>query len=180
MVLADMNAVFLLTAVLLFAAANDIRFRKIPNYLTYTSMASAIAYNTITYRLDGLLFSLEGILLGFSFLALPFLMGGMGAGDVKLLGAVGALLGPKGVLMAFLFTAIVGGAYSIALLAFRGLLAGTVSRYWVALKNLLLTGSLRFMPSPVKEKDSSFCYGVAIAVGTLLSVFTRWKISGGA
>ena len=95
-------------------------------------------------------------------------MGKMGAGDVKLMGAVGSILGPAGVFNAFLFTAIVGGIYAIIILLMRGGFADSMNRLWQALKLTFLTHS----PTAPDEKKTGpvLCYGIAIAIGTSLSM----------
>lgn len=142
----------LLSAILLIAAVKDIRFHKIPNWLTYSSMGIALLYHTGLNGLEGLLFSLKGIGIGMGLLIFFYLMKGMGAGDVKLLGAVGGLLGPTGVALAFLWTAVLGGIYALGLLVFH-LLNRTDSE---------------------KREKPKLCYGVVIAAGTFLSVY--WRI----
>ncbi len=169
MILNETN-MFLIT-IFLIAIINDIRFRKIPNLLTYPSMMIAIVYHTFINGFEGFLFSLEGLGLGIAVLTVFYLMGGMGAGDVKLMGAVGGFLGPKGVFTAFLFTALVGGVYALALLALRGYLKGTLKRYGLILKTFLLTKKIIYVSSSKEEKKLRLCYGVAIASGTLLSLF---------
>ncbi len=57
--------------------------------------------------------STGGLFLGVAFLLPVYLIGGMGAGDVKLMGAVGSILGPQGVFIAFLYSAIAGGLYAL-------------------------------------------------------------------
>jgi prepilin peptidase CpaA len=102
---------------------------------------------------------------------LPFyLLGGMGAGDAKLLGAVGGLLGPKGVFLAFLFTALVGGIYALVLLAYHGFLKKAFLRYGIMLKTFFLTGNFIYIPPPERERKPKLWYGLAIALGTFLSV----------
>ena len=66
-------------------------------------------------------------------------MGMMGAGDVKLMGAVGSILGPSGVFQAFLFTAIIGGVYAIIVMAAKGQLMHFLKRIVLSLKLSLLT-----------------------------------------
>ena len=62
---------------------------------------------------------LAGLLVGMIILGIFYIFGAMGAGDVKLMGAVGAVLGTKNVLNAFLFTGIIGGIYAIVIILFR-------------------------------------------------------------
>jgi prepilin peptidase CpaA len=99
--------IIFLIVVLVIAALIDIRIRKIPNLLTYQTMAVALCYHSLRNGLDGLIFSAGGLILGVVFFILPYLMGGMGAGDAKLMGAVGAVIGPGGVFIACLLTAFV-------------------------------------------------------------------------
>jgi len=110
-----------LTIVLIIGTATDVRFHKIPNWLTFPTMTIGVVYHTAAKGWEGFLFSLEGIAVGIACFAVPYLMGGMGAGDAKLMGAVGGLLGPAGTFIAFLFTAIIGGIYALGLLAFHGI-----------------------------------------------------------
>ena len=162
-----------ITAVLLVAAISDLRWRKIPNWLTYPTMIAAIIYHASRSGLTGGLFSLEGIALGTALLIIPYLMGGMGAGDVKLLGAVGGLVGPQGVFLAFLFSAIVGGIYALVLLAFHGYFKETALRYWTILRSLILSRKIMYIPAPEKMNKHHLLYGLAIALGTFLSFSLR-------
>ncbi|HLW99689.1 MAG TPA: A24 family peptidase [Candidatus Acidoferrales bacterium] len=92
----------LTVAFTLWAGWLDWRTRKIPNWLTVSGLITGLAVNTTIWGWHGTLASLEGAGLGLLFLFPLVLVRGMGAGDWKLMGAVGALLGPWGVL-AFLY-----------------------------------------------------------------------------
>jgi len=151
------------------AALNDLRFQKIPNLLTYPAVVVAIAYHGVTNGLDGVIFGLEGLGLGMGILLLPYIMGGMGAGDVKLLGAVGSILGPRSVFAAFLFTALIGGLYALGLiLAKRQLLMPCLPRSLSMVKRP--TAQVAFDRGTENQQGPGLCYGVAIALGTLLSI----------
>ncbi len=92
----------------------------------------------------------------------------MGAGDAKLMGAVGAILGSKGVFVAFLLTAIIGGIYAIiTILLHQKQFKGFFTKQLITLKLFILTR--KFIPDPVEDsnKKPKLCYGVAIALGTL-------------
>ena len=165
-----------LTIVLVTGVLTDVLIQKIPNWLTFPTMTIAVAYCTWMKGGEGFLFSLEGIGVGVACLVIPYLMGGMGAGDAKLMGAVGGVLGPRGTFIAFLFTAIIGGIYALALLAFHGHLKETAKRYGTILKTFFFTRQFIYIPSPRREKETRLCYGVAIALGTLISVFSGMSI----
>ena len=91
------------------AAVIDFRTRRIPNWLTFPSLALALALQFALHGGAGLVQGLLGVLVGAGLFLLPFLLGGMGAGDVKLMGVAGAFLGPAGALWAVLFTGVAGG-----------------------------------------------------------------------
>jgi prepilin peptidase CpaA len=162
--------VFFLIVILATAAIIDARYHKIPNWLTYPTMVGAIVFYAGTKGFDGFLFSIEGIGVGLGLLIFPYLMGGMGAGDTKLMGAIGGLLGPRDVFSAFLFTALLGGVYAVVLLLSCGYLLRTVNRYGRMLKTFLLTQQFSYIPAP-SGKTPRLYYGIAIASGTLLSIF---------
>ncbi|MCX5908023.1 MAG: A24 family peptidase [Deltaproteobacteria bacterium] len=161
---------FILITVLIVGALWDLRFQKIPNWLTFPTVATAIVYHSRMNGFGGFIFSVEGIGVGILILLPLYILGGTGAGDVKLLGAVGGLLGPKGGFAAFLFTALVGGIYALVLLTFHGYMKEIVARYWLVFKTFILTRNLIYIPAPRGVKKPRLLYGLAIALGTLLSV----------
>ena len=97
------GAVVLLTSV---AAFTDVRTRRIPNWLTVSATAAAVLYYAIAHQLPGVLFSLAGFGAGFGILLTLWMIGGGGGGDVKLMGALGAMLGPKLTLLVFLVSVV--------------------------------------------------------------------------
>jgi len=165
-----------ITAAMMVAVVSDLRYQKIPNWLTLSTFILAVTYHTISHGLSGFLFAIEGGVIGIIVLLLPYLMGGMGAGDAKLMGAFGALLGPKGVFLAFILTALIGGGYAVAILAFCGNLGKTLQRYWLVIRTFFMTGKLTYMPPSEGEARPRLRYGVAIALGTILSVAMKNSI----
>lgn len=173
MIISDTNILMLLATLLTIAVVNDLRFQKIPNILTFPAIVVAIAYHSWFSGLEGFLFSIEGIGLGMAVFIAFHLFGGMGAGDVKLMGAVGGFLGPKGVFIAFLFTAFIGGIYSLAILAYHGYLRGTLKRYGTMFKSYILTRKIVYVTASKEESRLRLCYGVPIALGTLLTFLLK-------
>jgi prepilin peptidase CpaA len=158
---------------LIIAVVNDLRFQEIPNILVFPAMFVAIAYYSWFRGLEGFLFSIEGIGLGMAVLIAFHLFGGMGAGDVKLMGAVGGFLGPRGVFIAFLLTALIGGIYSLAMLAFHGYLGGTLKRYSAMLTTFIVTEKIVYVSASNKESKLRLCYGVPIALGTFITFLLK-------
>ena len=165
----DYFLILLLLSILSISAIIDFRSQKIPNMITFPAAAIALLYHFLTNGIDGLLFSALGLATGIGLLIIPYMLGGMGAGDAKLMGAVGAILGSKGVFVAFLITALIGGIYAIILtLLNRKQFRGFFTKQLITLKLFILTR--KFIPDPVEGSDKKprLCYGVAIALGTFI------------
>jgi len=167
----EMFLIFFLPVILLISALIDLRCQKIPNIITFPAMIAAVSFHTVMNGLDGFFFSTGGLLTGIGVFILPFLLGGMGAGDAKLMGAAGAVLGPKGAFIAFLFTAIAGGIYALLLiLIHHNAFHGFFKSLWSSVINFILTRKFISSPNIQKKNRPRLCYGVAIAVGTLTYV----------
>src|SRR5688572_32468872 len=100
-------------AVGVIAAAWDLKSRRIPNVLTFGSAVLAIALHGYLSGPSGAGWAVAGWLVGAAFFLPIFALGGMGAGDVKLLAALGAWLGPGPVAWVALFSLIAGGALGL-------------------------------------------------------------------
>jgi len=162
-----------LILVLLIAMINDVRFRKIPNWLTLSAVILSMGYHTSTKGLSGFVFSAQGVGVGMAALAIPYLMGGTGAGDVKLMGGIGSLLGPKGAFIATIFIFLMGGIYAIVLLIVHRYFKEAMKRYWSILKTFLLTRKIVYLPPSENEEKPKLCYAVPIALGTFISLFLK-------
>ncbi|MBA4358431.1 MAG: prepilin peptidase [Desulfovibrio sp.] len=178
-----------LTLSLLVASVIDLRSQRIPNLLTIPAAMAALAYHFLVQGPQGLWFSLAGLGLGLGLMLAPFLFGVMGGGDVKLMAAVGAWVGPQTVLVAFLLTSLAGGAYALVVLARpSGLLRGVFTRLRAALYATCATGEFYYQPvstcsgptcsGPESAGLPKLCYGLAIALGTLAAM-TRSVLTSG-
>lgn len=150
------------------AAFTDWRDRKIYNKLLVPSFFIALLLNTIYGGRLGLTNSLLGAVIGFLLLLLPYLMGGMGAGDVKLLTVIGAFGGSQFVITSFLCGAIIGGIISGILLARRKAFIATLKHFLLFLP--LLKKPHNFSESMNNACQEKFPYGIAIVLGALITL----------
>jgi prepilin peptidase CpaA len=161
-----------LLIVLLIALAIDMRIFKIPNMLTYPAMAAALSFHTLLNSTSGLLYSLMGLVAGLGIFFLPFAFGFMGAGDVKLMGVIGAALGVRGVVNACIFTSLAGGILAIVLLLVHNRSFKFLNSYAVAMNASI--GERRVIGVDVSEgKKPKVYYALAIAAGTIYTMC--WK-----
>lgn len=112
-------ALVTVTSVVLVGAVIDVRKLKVPNWLTFPFIVSGLLYNTLICGVDGLLESFLGLATGLALLLVPYAIGGMGAGDVKLMGGIGAWLGPVPTFKIFCLSALAGGLIALMLVLFR-------------------------------------------------------------
>lgn len=154
--------------VLGIAVLTDVWRHRIPNVLTFSAVALGLLLHTWLFGAEGLGDSAAGLLVGLLALLPLYLLGGMGAGDVKLMAAVGALLGFKPAVASVVCTLIVGGVIGLALLIVRGGLGSLLRRYRSTLRVLWTTGTLNPTgPAPGEVAAQRFPYALAIGLGTL-------------
>lgn len=164
-----------LMLVLLICLYTDIRYKKIYNAVTFPAAMVGILSNSYLQGFGGGLNSVKGLFLGIALLVVPYLLGGMGAGDVKLLGVVGALKGPEFVWIAFLATALVGGLISIAVMAKNKELGPRLKKVlFTALSFFGVLPRINMLERFDDDSALAFPYGIAIATGTILTYIVRW------
>lgn len=103
----------LLITLLFLSTYSDLKFNKIPNKYTITASLLGLVTMTVLSGLDGLVSSFLGFLVGLLIFIVPFAFGAMGAGDVKLMAAIGAIKGGWFVLFTFFYAAMVGGLIAL-------------------------------------------------------------------
>lgn len=175
----DLFVTAALICIMSVAVMTDLRSRKIPNRLTYTAMVILLGYYVSTGGLDGLWFSCKGLLLGTGLLLPVYFIGGMGAGDAKLMGVAGAALGMGGVINVFVCTALIGGVYALVLIAFRYTQRRRFfERSALMMKVFVYSKRFVFIPGAQNENAPKLCYAVPIALGTAVAV--AWRLSHGS
>ncbi|MEH6953578.1 A24 family peptidase [Neobacillus drentensis] len=156
-----------LIIVLLFCLYTDVKSRRILNIITLPTILIGLTYYFFTQGFEGFLYSGKGLLVGLSLLIIPYLLGGMGAGDVKLMAAIGALMGTSFVFYSFIYTALIGGVIALLLIIKqRGFINSIKSLFFNVVFFRSSLGSM-ILPNGDKKSSISFPYGVAIVLGAL-------------
>jgi prepilin peptidase CpaA len=165
----------LLLLLVLTAGVFDYRERRIPNWLVLAGLLLGAAMNAfLMYETpsatSGLLFSLEGLGLALLIYLPLYLLRAMGAGDVKLMAAVGAVVGPLMWLLIFFFTAILGGIVAAIVVLRKHRVHRTLQNLWMILISFRY-GKAPYATNPELDVNSDqgvrLPHGVVIAVGTL-------------
>lgn len=146
----------------------DLKFRRILNIVTFPAILSGLMIHSMVQGWEGFLFSGLGFMTGMATLLIPFLLGGMGAGDVKLMGAVGALMGPVFTLQAFVVVALIGGLISLLLIVKQNGLLYSLRTLYIFPALLSETKGTVFQ-KPDKHTSIAFPYGVPIVLGTIFT-----------
>ncbi len=146
----------------------DVRYRRIPNPFVLATLASGLAINSIFGGLAGLYASLGGCALAFVLMFLLHIFGAMGAGDVKLFAAVGAVTGASFVLPTFLVVILTGGLLGVVSIIRAGAVITTMQRVLQILVGLLPGWEMpKFAVPP--DRRHTIPYGVAITIGSIIS-----------
>lgn len=162
--------VWFVTIVLIVAAVIDGKILKVPNWLTFPFIISGWVYCTIQGGFSGLGYSLLGTFVGMMLLLVLRNVGGMGAGDVKLLAGVGAWLGTVITLYAFAATAVVGGVMAAVMIARSGqwekhyAMAHQILHEW---KTVRKPEELAAIARERKPSMYLLPYGIPMAIGSI-------------
>jgi prepilin peptidase CpaA len=160
-------------AVSLAACVTDIRTRRIPNTLTLTAAAAAVFFHLIQNGPPAAAASVGGWFVGVLLFSPFFIVGGLGAGDLKLLGALGAWLGPWTALFVALYSAIAGGVMALLLAAARGYFKTAFKNVWFILASWRF--GITALPGMTLEDSPApkLAYALPVAVGTGLTLWLR-------
>jgi prepilin peptidase CpaA len=142
----------------------DVRERRIPNRLVGPAMVLGLVLNLVAFGPGGLLFSLTGLLLGGLLFLAPVALLGRGAGDLKLLAALGALCGPSVVLWTGLWAGVFGAVCAL------------VALIWTRRTGAVLAGMAMDVSTgtfPIARSAIAIPYAVPIGLGLVTAILTR-------
>lgn len=163
----------LLITVIIIAGYYDLKWRRIPNSLILFGLVTSFFLQAVSGGLPALANAPQGWLLGMALLIIPFILRGMGAGDVKLLGVVGALQGWVFVVNTFLWMAVWGGIMAIMAL----LVSGRIQMLVLQLVGFYYPPwqvKLAVLKSKTSVEKVTIPYGVAIGLGVISSMIWVW------
>jgi prepilin peptidase CpaA len=152
----------------------DVRTRRIPNLLTLPAAVLGLAAAAAAHGGTGAVSSAAGVAVGLMLFFPLFALKGLGAGDVKLMGALGAWLGATTVLGVAFYTSLAGGVLAVALIVKHRYGRQAVRNLWLLLTHWRVSG-LRPLDALTLEKAQGpkLPYALPIAVGLALA-FWRW------
>ncbi|MEN6451993.1 MAG: A24 family peptidase [Thermoguttaceae bacterium] len=162
--------IWLVSAVLILAASIDGWKLKVPNRITYPLIIGGWIYATASFGWEGLAWSLLGTVVGLALLLPAYAIGGMGAGDVKLLAGVGAWIGSTDTLYAFCVSAIVGGVIALLMISWRTEGRRHLTQFWGILQEIVIIRNLNTLSEIAAERKSRMQllpYGIPIAIGSI-------------
>jgi len=168
--LAEHWPIWLVTATLVVAAVIDGVQLKVPNWITYPMIVGGWIYSLAAFGLPGLGWSLLGTAIGLALLLPAYAVGGMGAGDVKLLAGVGAWVWGTITFYAFCYSAIIGGVIAIGMVLYKRAW-GKHSRQFAVIVGEIATvrdpNQLAAIAAERKPRMFLLPYGIPIAIGTI-------------
>jgi prepilin peptidase CpaA len=171
--LAENWPIWAVSATLIVAAVIDGLQLKVPNWITFPMILSGWVYSACFSPYagwEGLLYSLIGTVVGLALLLPAYAIGGMGAGDVKLLGGVGAWVWGTVTFYAFAVSAIIGGVIAVGMVLFGRTWHKHQSQFWMICNEILTIKDPEKLSTIAAERKSSMMllpYGIPIAIGTI-------------
>ena len=161
--------IILLLPLAIIVGYYDVRYRRIPNAFVLATLASGLAINAIFGGLPGVAASLAGCTLGFILMFMLHVFGAMGAGDVKLFAAIGAVTGAHLIVPTFLVVIITGGLLAVVSIIRAGIVMTTMHRVLQIFVGMLPGWQMPKFAVPTDRKYT-IPYGVAITMGSIISV----------
>ena len=165
--------VLIVFAVLLVSSVTDIAWHRIPNLLLIPALLAALMLRFAVNGLDGLVSALGGLAVGTAFLLPLYVLGGMGAGDAKLLGVIGAYLGPWPTLIAGMFTLIAGAVLGLLFILGQRMLPMLVGQLQQHRAEDNLAAGHALIAAGTATPNQCFAYAPAIAVGSVMAMWQQ-------
>lgn len=171
--------VWVVSAILIWAAWIDGKELRVPNWMTYSMILAGLVFNGITGGWEGLGFGSYGMLIGLACLMPLYAVGGMGAGDVKLMAGIGAWLGADVTWNAFLVSVVVGGIMAICMVLWRKSWNKHFANFFMIIHEFMTIknpGELSRIAAERKPQMLLLPYGIPICIGSLAYFFYHYPM----
>ncbi len=162
--------IWLVTTVLVVAAVIDGWKLKVPNWITFPFVVAGWTYSAVWFGWAGLGWSLAGTGVGLLLLLPAYAIGGMGAGDVKLLAGVGAWVWATVTFYAFCVSSVVGGVLAVAMVLYARKFGHHKAQFLGILTEIMVLRNAEELSEIAAQRKSSMMllpYGIPIAIGTI-------------
>ncbi len=171
---------YLLFTLIIVCIITDLKSRRIYNLILIPFLIAGLSAAYLNNTWTGLLEGIKGFTAGLILLLIPFIKGGLGGGDVKLLAVTGSIMGPAFVFNTFIYGALAGGVMSVILLIFHRRFRCTLTLLLAKLTTKLF-GYSPFMVDAVNHeqiKTLSIPYSLAIGAGAFISYYLTIGLAG--
>ncbi len=171
--LAENWPIWVVTITLVVAAVIDGLKLKVPNWITFPMIVSGWIYSATLSPYagwEGLMYSLIGTVVGLALLMPAYAIGGMGAGDVKLLAGVGAWVWGTTTLYAFAVSAVIGGIIAVLMVLAGKSWSKHQSQFWMIANEIMTVKDPEKLATIAAERKPTMMllpYGIPIAIGTI-------------
>ena len=185
----DTINIYVLFTLIILAMFFDLTQKKIPNLITFPVIIWALLSYTVFGGFEGIKFTIFGFVVGFVLYLIPFILGGMGAGDVKMMAAIGALMGWLFIVKTAIASGLVGGVMVIIYLIYKKQFVSTFKKILgVIMRPILFALTVNFNSKTLDKAHNYFLrqekvtekyyipYGVAIGIGAIIVYFAWGEI----
>lgn len=162
----------ILVIVLIICFITDLKQQRIYNKVIFPTLIAVLVLHLTASGFGGLRLSILGFAAGLAVLIIPYLLGGIGAGDVKLLALIGAIKGSSFVLNTALYMAVIGGIIALFIIVANGALTKVLKQIWIWIYSLVCGIKYR-LEFPTTGYMKKYPYGVAIVGGAVICLIFK-------
>ncbi|MCM3739544.1 A24 family peptidase [Oceanobacillus luteolus] len=161
---------------LIFASYYDMRYQRLPNWLNVTGMLVGMAYHLVVYQIDGFLNSVLGLLVAGGIMLVLYIFKALGAGDVKLFAAIGAITGILFSLYAIMYTIIFAGIIGLIVLLFTKTFLVNITLALLHIKESMKKKSLTPLDEFKNNISNKFPFMYAVIPGVLTAFYYMYLV----
>lgn len=166
----------ILSVFLAIVAYYDIRYNRIPNWLNVSGVLVGIIYNLLAHQIDGLLQSVGGLFAGGIIMLILYIFKALGAGDVKMFAAIGAITGVLFTLYSMMYTIIFAGILALIILVFTKTLFIKITLALIHIFEAIKKSSLTPLDDFKKNVSNRFPFIYAVIPGVIVAYYYMYIV----